>query len=77
MKKDKQGNIVLTNRESKKIVSLLQTLAAMSGGLDEYFSKECKSAEKMADKIEGLLIEVDELNNKVVRVTGEVPRYYV
>lgn len=49
----------------------------MSGGLDEYFSKECKSSEKMADKIEELLIEVDKLNNKVVRVTGEVPRYYV
>ena len=49
----------------------------MSGGLDEYFSKECKLAEKMADKIEELLIEVDKLNNKVVRVTGEVPRYYV
>lgn len=51
MKRDKQGYIILTPRESNEIMDLLDTLGAMSGAYDEEFTKECNKAQKYSDKI--------------------------
>lgn len=55
MKKHKNG-ILLTIKESKKIADLLNTLAAMSGSYDQYFTSDCKDAERFAGKIEELVV---------------------
>lgn len=51
MKKTKDGHIVLTPKESDKISDLLYTLAAMAGAYDQDFTRDCKAAERLADKI--------------------------
>lgn len=51
MKIDVKGNITLTPKESDEIMDLLDTLAAMSGVYDEYFTRECKKAEKYSNRI--------------------------
>ena len=55
MKKHKNG-ILLTIKESEKIADLLNTLAAMSGSYDQYFTRDCKDAERFAGKIEELVV---------------------
>lgn len=57
MKKDKNGNIILTSKESDKIADLLYTLGAMAGAYDPDFTKDCKAAQRLADKIIELKIE--------------------
>ena len=51
MKIDSKGYITLTPKESKEIMDLLDTLAAMSGAYDQDFTGECKKAQKHSDKI--------------------------
>ncbi len=43
--------VVFTEKEAIEIAELLETLAAMSGTIDEEFTKECQKASKYADKI--------------------------
>lgn len=50
MKIDAKGYITLTHKESKDIMDLLDTLAALSSYDDDY-TKECKKAQKYSDKI--------------------------
>lgn len=50
MKTDAKGYITLTPKESKDIMDLLDTLAAMSS-YDDNYTKECKKAQKYSDKI--------------------------
>lgn len=57
MKKDKEGHIVLTKKEAEKVADLLYTLAAMAGAYDQDFTRDCKKAEKIADKITEFYIE--------------------
>ena len=47
--------IVFTEKEAIAIAELLETLAAMSGTIDEHFTKECQQAGKYADKIRDVL----------------------
>ena len=44
MKLDAKGYITLTHKESKNIMDLLDTLAAMVGYYDDDFTKKCKKA---------------------------------
>lgn len=53
MKKRKE--IVLSEKEAIGIAECLETLAAMAGVLDEYFTKECQKSGKYADKIRKIL----------------------
>lgn len=50
-----QKEIVFTEKEAIAIAECLETLAAMIGALDEYFTKECQKAGKYADKIREVL----------------------
>lgn len=47
--------IVFTEKEAVAIAECLETLEAMSGTLDEHFTKECLRAGKYADKIRELI----------------------
>ncbi len=47
--------IVFTEKEATEIAECLETLNAMSGAIDEHFTKECKRAGKYADKIKELI----------------------
>ena len=60
MKKHKNG-ILLTIKESEKIADLLNTLAAMSGSYDQYFTRDCKAAGRFAEKIEELVEKNDNI----------------
>ena len=57
MKTDKEGHIVLTKKEAEQVADLLYTLAAMAGAYDQDFTRACKKAEKIADKITEFYIE--------------------
>lgn len=43
--------IVFTEKEATEIAECLETLNAMSGAIDEHFTKECQLAGKYADRI--------------------------
>lgn len=47
--------IVFTEKEAIAIAEYLETLEAMSGTLDEYFTEECQRAGKYANKIRKLI----------------------
>lgn len=47
--------IVFTEKEATAIAECLETLAAMSGAIDENFTKECQRADKYANKIRELI----------------------
>lgn len=49
--------IVFTEKEAIAIAECLETLAAMSGAIDEDFTKECKKAAQYADKIRKIINE--------------------
>lgn len=55
MKQKKE--IVFTEKEAIAIAECLETLAAMSGTVDEEFTKECKKAAQYADKIRHIINE--------------------
>lgn len=47
--------IIFTEKEATEIAECLETLNAMSGTINEHFTKECKRAGKYADKIRELI----------------------
>lgn len=53
MKQKKE--IVFTEKEAIAIAECLETLAAMSGAIDDEFTKECQKAAKYADKIRHII----------------------
>lgn len=47
--------IIFTEKEAIAIAECLETLAAMSGAIDEEFTECCKKSGKYADKIREIL----------------------
>lgn len=51
-------SLCLTKKEAIKVSDLLASLAAMSGTIDEHFTRECQDALKLHKKIKELISNI-------------------